>query len=145
MSTPRPDRLLLTCVLLSGLLLVPGCGSSKDQLLKSEQQALKLRSIQSRAFDTTDQKQTLRTVIATMQDLEFVIDRADGTLGAVSGTKFDHGVMRLTVTVDLRGTTQVLVRANAQLGERAIEEPVPYQNFFVALEQAMFLKAQEVD
>ena len=69
--------------------LVSGCGSSKEQLLQSGESQLALRSIQTRVFDTTDREKTLRTIMATMQDLEFVIDRADGNLGAVSGTKLE--------------------------------------------------------
>src|SRR5210317_706387 len=41
---------------------------------------VELRSIQTRAFETDDRVQTLRTVIATLQDLGFVIDKADETL-----------------------------------------------------------------
>ena len=113
--------------------------------LRFADQPLKIRASQTRAFDTTDQDRTLRTVIATMQDLEFVIQRADADLGAVSGTKLDGYQMRLTVTVRPRGSTQLLVRANAQFGLKAVEEPKPYQNFFAALEKAMFLTAHEVD
>ncbi len=52
------------------------CASSKDQLLASSESQVKLRSIQTRAFDTSDQEKTLRTVMATLQDLGFVIDEA---------------------------------------------------------------------
>jgi len=131
--------------LVACLVLGASCVSCRDQLLKSDEQALKLRVVQTRAFDTTDRVGTLRTVIATMQDLEFVIQRADADLGAVSGTKLDGDAMRLSVTVRPRGTTQLLVRANAQYGLESIEDPEPYRNFFAALEKAMFLTAHEVD
>ncbi len=101
--------------------------------------------MQSRAFDTTDKAKTLRTIIATLQDLGFVIDKADSTLGTVSGTKLNGYSMRMTVSVRDRGTTQTIVRANAQYNITAIEDPLPYQQFFVALEKAMFLTAQQVD
>lgn len=132
-------------LLLALALLAPGCESSEDELLSAGESQLALRNIQTRAFDTTDREKTLRTIIATMQDLEFVIDRADADLGAVSGTKLDGYRMRLTVTVRPRGDSQVLVRANAQFGLEAVEDPKPYQNFFVALEKAMFLTAHDVD
>jgi len=51
----------------------------------------------------------------------------------------------MTVTVRPRGEAQLLVRANAQYQLQAIEEPKPYQDFFVALEKAMFLTAHEVN
>lgn len=101
--------------------------------------------MQTRVFDTTDKSKTLRTVMATMQDLGFVVDKADETLGALSGTKLDGYQLKLTVTVRPRGDTQLLVRANAQYNIEAVEEPEPYQNFFNALEKAMFLTAHNVD
>jgi hypothetical protein len=48
----------------------------------------------------------LRTVIATMQDLSFVIDKADAGLGTVSGTKLDGYQLRMTVTVRPRDRTR---------------------------------------
>lgn len=140
MTTTIRSLALVAC-----LLGAASCVSSKDQLLKSDKQAVKLRSVQTRAFDTTDRVGTLRTVLATMQDLEFVIQRADADLGAVSGTKLDGTAMRLTVTVRPRGSSQLLVRANAQYGLETIEDPEPYRNFFAALEKAMFLTAHQVD
>jgi len=124
--------------------LALGCASSKDQVLAAGSQ-VQLRSYQTRAFDTTDKKATLRSVIATLQDLGFVMDKADETLGTVSATKMSGYLIRMTVTVRPRGTTQMLVRANAQYQNEAIESPEPYQDFFVALQKAMFLTAQQVD
>jgi hypothetical protein len=113
--------------------------------LATDQSQVALRQIQTRSFDTTDRKQTLRTVIATMQDLGFVIDKADEALGTVSGTKLDGYSLRLTVSVRPRGQSQLLVRANAQYNVKAVEDPEPYQQFFASLEKAMFLTAHEVD
>jgi hypothetical protein len=121
------------------------CASTQDRLLDSKESQVQLRSIQTRAFDTTDKEKTLRTVIATLQDLGFVIDKADATLGSVSGTKLDRYALRITVTVRPRGKTQLLVRANAQYQVEPVTEPGPYQQFFAALEKAMFLTAHEVD
>jgi len=118
---------------------------SRKQALATTESQLALRQIQTRAFDTTDRQLMLRTVIATMQDLGFVIDKADATLGSVSGTKLDGYQLRLTVTVRPRGTTQLLVRASAQYNITPVEDPEPYQQFFTALEKSVFLTAQKVD
>jgi len=142
----KPIQLLLTLIL--GLLMfVPlAClTSSKTQLLKTQSSQVKLRSIQTRAFNTTNKNQTLRTVIATMQDLGFVVEKADETLGLVSGTKLSGYQLKMTVTVRPRGHNQLLVRANAQYNMEAIEDPAPYHDFFIALERAMFLTAHHVD
>ncbi len=124
---------------------VLGCVSSRDRILASSKSQLELRSIQSRAFDTVDREKTLRTIIATLQDLGFVIDHADNTLGSVSATKLDNYALRMTVTVRPRGTNQLLVRASAQFNLTQVEEPGPYQQFFTALGRAMFLEAQQVE
>lgn len=53
-------------------------------------------------------------------------------------------LVRLTVTVRPRGEAQLVVRASAQFYLRAVEAPEPYQPFFRALEQTLFLQAQSV-
>lgn len=135
----RVTLLLSVCVVLAG------CATSKKELLATSKGQLELRSIQSRAFDTTDREKTLRTVIATMQDLGFVIDNANYDLGSVSGTKLDNFQLRMTVTVRPRGTTQLLVRAGMQFNVEQVDDPEPYQQFFTALGRAMFLEAQQVE
>jgi len=121
------------------------CAPSTKQVLSTKESQVKLREMQSRAFDTTDRQKMLRTIIATLQDLGFVVDKADETLGTVSGTKLDKYALRMTVSVRPRGGTQLLVRANAQYNIHAVEDPEPYQQFFAALSKAMFLTAHQVD
>ncbi len=133
-------------VLLTGI----GCMNSRKQLLRTESSQVMLRSIQSRVFDTTDKEKTLRTIISTLQDLGFVIDQADATLGSVSATKLKKYDLRMTVTVRPRGKMQTLVRANAQFSGRykeaiPVEDPEPYQQFFTSLGKAMFLEAHEIN
>jgi len=128
------------------LLVTTGCQTnSRDQALATSESQLALRQMQTRAFDMTNRNKMLRTIIATLQDLSFVIDRADAELGSVSGTKLDGYQLRMTVTVRPRGETQLLVRANAQYNITPVEDPEPYQQFFTALEKSVFLTAQQVD
>lgn len=123
---------------------------SRQQALAVTKSQVELRSFQTRVFDTIDKQKTLRTVMATMQDLSFVLDKADALLGTVSGTKFGKDEydrpyqVRMTVSVRPRGETQLLVRASAQYKLQAIEDPKPYQDFFAALQKAMFLTAHQV-
>lgn len=150
MSSERGRRHCRALVLVAPWVMLAACGTSKEQLLATSASQLQLRSIQTRAFDTTDRDKTLRTIIATMQDLGFVIDNANQTLGTVSGTKLDRHAfqnytLRLTVTVRPRGTTQLLVRANAQYNLVEVDDPEPYQQFFAALGRALFLEAQQVE
>lgn len=135
-------------------LVAAGCGQSgTTAALDAGGTQVQLRSIQTRAFDTTDKTRTLRTVMATMQDLGFVLDQADGTLGSLSGTKPGYRdvwsgtshVLRMTVTVRPRGQSEMLVRANVQYGLQTVADARPYRQFFTSLEKAMFLRAHNVD
>ena len=132
-------------VMIIFLLLSVGCATTRQRLLDSDSSQVQLRSIQTRTFDTTDKEKTLRTIISTLQDLSFVIDKADATLGTVSATKLKYYALRITVTVRQKGETQLLVRANAQYNVRPITDPELYQEFFTSLGKAMFLTAHHVD
>ena len=138
----KPFAAALIAMLACGVF---ACRSSRAQLLAADESQVRLRSIQSRAFDTTDKVGTLRSVMATLQDLSFVIDNADETIGIVSATKLKRYTLRMTVSVRPRGKTQIMVRANAQYNLRAVEEPEPYQQFFDALSKSMFLDAHLIE
>jgi len=139
-------KILLAGLLVTSSFAVSGCQTtSMNQVMETSQSQVAIRSIQTRAFDTKNKTKTLRTVIATLQDLGFVIDKADEELGTVSGTKLNGYQLRLTVTVRPRGEKQLLVRANATYNVTAVEDPEPYNQFFAALEKAMFLTAHQVD
>ena len=129
------------------LSLISGCASQTPrQVLETDQSQVQTRSIQSRQFDTADKEKTIRAVIATLQDLDFLVENADLVLGTITGTKFSRNVaIRMTVTVRSKGEKQMTVRANAQYGLLAVEAPETYQDFFAALEKSMFLAAQKVD
>lgn len=136
---------ITVCLLMTSLLTIGCVTDSRKHVLSATESQVKLRSFQTRTFDTTDRNATLRTVIATLQDLSFVIDKADDVLGSVSATKLDGYQLKMTVTVRPKGDSQILVRANAQYNLKAVEDPEPYQNFFTSLEKAMFLTAHAVD
>jgi len=132
----RSNRLfLLACC----ALLAAGCttGYSKKEVLDAGSQ-VELRSYQTRTYETTDKIRVLRSVMATLQDLGFVIDKADDVVGVVSATKLNGYAMSMTISVRPNGG-QMVVRANAQYNLKAIEQPGPYQDFFSALDKGLFL------
>jgi hypothetical protein len=134
-------KFLSPAVLVSILLLI-GCATTNQRVLDSgDETQLQKRSYQSRIFDTADKEKVLRATISTLQDLGFVIDRADLTLGSVSGTKLDGHQIKITVSVRNKGTDRMLVRANAQFNVTQIEDPKHYQDFFASLEKSLFLTA----
>lgn len=60
---------------------------------------------------------------------------------------FHHrsNLVRFTAMIRSRGESQLIVRASAQFYLQAVEEPGPYQQFFRALEQTVFLQGQSVE
>ena len=128
------------------LLVLCGCQTdSRQQVLASSRSQVDMRSLSTRVFDTPDRTRVLRASLAALQDLGFVIDRADDSLGTISATKLQGYVLRVTVTVRGRGTRQVAVRISGQYNVEEVADPEPFRRFFEALEQALFLNAQAID
>jgi len=133
-------------ILTFGAFLCGGCATNQKQIMTAELSQVALRSIQSRAFDTTDKKLMLRSVISTMQDLDFLIQDSSLDLGTVTGQKYSGMVVvKMSVMVKERNAKQLLVRANVEYGIKAVDDPKTYQDFFAALEKSVFLTAQQVD
>lgn len=127
-----------------GTLLVTGCAAPTGVITAGGSQ-VELRQMQSRDYETLDKRGTLRSVVATLQDLGFVIDKADYDLATISATKVQSYEIRMTVTVRQREGDRLSVRANARFNENPIEDPKAYQDFFTSLDKAMFLTLHKVD
>ena len=137
-------RIALNAIVTLMLVGLSGCATSKGQLMKMDTSQISLRTIQTRAFDTTDDKRALRSVISTLQDFDFLIDEANKVLGLVSATRRTDWA-QMTVTVRPKGDKQVVVRANLEYNRKGVEDQSVYQKFFSHLEKSMFLTAHEVD
>lgn len=135
---------MLRGICISLVLAIMGCVSAQPDVTGSGSQVA-IRQIQTREYDTLDKQMTMRSTISTLQDLGFVIDNADLDLGAVTATRHRNYTMRMTVTVREKDGKRIAVRANARIGEEAIDDPRTYQDFFTALDKAMFLTLQKVD
>jgi hypothetical protein len=118
---------------------------SRQQVLASTNSQVAQRAMSTRAFDTNDSAKVFQAVIATLQDLGFVVDRADSVLDTISATKYGGGLVRLTVTIRPEGSSRTVVRASGQLNQHELSDPAPFQRFFEALSQALFLQANSVD
>jgi hypothetical protein len=127
------------------LFLLLGACAPQNTVITDGGSQLQIRQIQTRGYDTLDKKDTLRSVIATLQDLGFVIDKADYELATISATKLQDYQLRMTVTVRERDGERLAVRANARFNEQPIEDARAYQDFFTVLDKAMFLTLHQVD
>ncbi len=131
-------------ILVALMLVVAGCAAPTSVITASGSQ-VELRQMQTREYDTLDKRNTLRAVVATLQDLGFVIDKADYDLATISATKLQDYEIRMTVTVRERDGNRLAVRANARFNEDPITDPLAYQDFFTTLDKAMFLTLHKVD
>lgn len=127
------------------LVLIQGCAApqpSPDLLAPTDAQ-MKIRSAQTRSFDLKDRQVAMRGVIAALQDLGFIIERANEPLGLVTAARFAepnfYDVVGVTVTVRSESEDRMMIRANAIYNNRPIEDPKVYQNFFATLERSLFV------
>ena len=131
-------------MLLLGLLICGGCVTTPANVAGAGTQ-LEIRQIQTREYDTLDKAMTMRSVVATLQDLGFTIDQADAELGTITATRLDKYTMRMTVTVIKKEGDQISVRTNARIRDKSVTDATTYQDFFVVLDKAIFLTQHKVD
>ncbi|MBA5866929.1 MAG: hypothetical protein GDA67_09590 [Nitrospira sp. CR1.3] len=126
--------------------LLYGCTTPEQPqtLLAPTEAQLKIRNIQTRTYDAKDRNQAIRAVIASLQDLGFIIERANEPLGLVTAARFAepnyYDVVTITVTVRQLSEAQLTIRANAIYNNKPIEDPKVYQNFFASLERSLFIE-----
>ena len=136
-----------TCVFVFSLaFLLQACAGGPQkppkELLSLDEAQMKIRSFQTRSFDFKDQNKVLRGVIASLQDLGFIVERANGPMGLVTAGKFGpngNGFVEVTVVVRSKGKEQTEVRVNALFNTKTVDDPKVYQNFFIAVERSLFV------
>ena len=137
------------------VLLVVSCSvvpPREDAIFEDDATQLQIRSVQSRVFDTADRIGLMRAVIATLQDLDFVIDDADSELGVITATRMSGYLLSATVLVTEKDSERLQVRARMQTGwtplvehsvnELEISNPISedaYQEFFYSLRKNLNL------
>lgn len=130
----------------AALVLLAGCQTdSRSQVLQTTRSQASQRAISTRYFETEKLADVFQAVLSSLQDLGFVVDRADPALGTVSATRFDGGLTRFTVSARSGGSGRTIVRASGQVNQTEISDPAAFQRFFDALEQALFLQANRID
>jgi len=127
------------------LFTICGCATTTPANILGTNSQLESRQIQTRSYDSLNKQMTMRSVVATLQDLGFTIDQADPDLGTVTATRLHEYTMRMTVTVVEKGDKGISVRVNARINEDSVTDAVTYQDFFVVLDKAMFLASNNIN
>jgi hypothetical protein len=126
----------------SGLLACASPPTPPPDLLAPTAEQAALREAETRSFDVSDRNQAMRGVIAALQDLGFIIERANEPLGLVTAARFAEpsytDMVGVTVTVRPKGADQMEIRVNAIYNNEPVTDPKVYQNFFATLERALF-------
>jgi len=120
------------------VLITQGCQTNSSKQVLAAGSQVELRSYQTRTYDSMTKEVVMRVVMATLQDLGFVILQADDVAGIISAAKLDGYQLKMSVSVRNK-SSQVIVRANAQYNITPVEDPQPYNDFFTSLEKALFL------
>lgn len=125
-----------------------GCAAPQPapDLLAPTEAQMKIRSVQTRSFDIKDRQAAMRGVIAALQDLGFIVERANESLGLVTAARFAepnfYDIVGVTVTVRPEAEGRMTIRANAIYNNKPIDDPKVYQNFFATLERSLFVGKQ---
>jgi len=144
MPYARRLRVLCACAFVA---VAAACATPPPEppssLLSPSEEQMKLRSMQSRSFDVADRALAMRAVMEALQDLGFIIERANEPLGLVTAARFAEprysDVVGVTVTVRPEAGGKMLVRINAIYNNEPVADPKVYQNFFATLERSMFI------
>jgi len=134
-----------TSIMVLSTLPLTACVMPKAADVTGSQSQVEIRQMQTREYNTLDKQLAMRSAIATLQDLGFIIDNADLELGTITATRHRLFQMRMTVTAREKPGNRIAIRANGRLGEHGIDDPRTYQDFFIALDKAMFLTRNQID
>ena len=114
----------------------------------SKKSAVELRSMQTRAFETSDEHKVYRAILSVMQDLGYAVTSLEPEAGTVTGNKLAQ--LKLTASISSSNKKTTTVRANAVVKtgtqkmapSHQVDSPEFYQKrFFEPLSQALFLDA----
>ena len=140
-------KLLIISIML--IFSLAGCATDQEPpVIMSQKSAVELRSMQSRTFETPDEKKVFRAILAVMLDLGYAITSLEPKAGTITGNKLAQ--LKLTASISASNSRTTTVRANAVVKTNPQKLAPPHQvdsaefyqkRFFEPLSQALFLDA----
>jgi hypothetical protein len=144
-------RRILFLPIISALLIfsLVGCVANQEPpVVLSKKSAVKLRAMQSRTFETPDERKVFRAILAVMLDLGYAVTSLEPKAGTITGNKLAQ--LNLTASISASDEKTTTVRANAVVKVNPQKLTPPHQvdlpefyqkRFFEPLSQALFLDA----
>jgi len=138
--------LILSVVLVAS---VAGCATNQEPpVVASQKSAVELRAMQSRKFETADEKKVFRAILAVMLDLGYAITSMEPKAGTITGNKLAQLTLTASISSSDRKTTTVRANAVVKTNPQKLAQPHQVDNpefyqkrFFEPLSQALFLDA----
>ena len=122
--------------------------NQEPPVVLSNKSALELRSMQTRTFETPDERKVYRAIFSDMQDLGYAITSLEPGAGTVTGNKLAQLDLTASISSVDKKTTTVRANATVKVGPQKmipphqVDSPEFYQKrFFEPLSQALFLDA----
>ena len=168
-------QLFSTCLIFFVAISLVACSQTiPEEALQLTKESFELRQLQTRSFETSNEKKLLTAGAGVLQDLGYNIDESETGLGVIVGSKdrdaTEAGQIVLSVffggpidknqkiraslvthpagkkTIKLRVTFQRIVwNTEGQVSKtQSIEDPKIYQKFFDKLSKAVFLEAHKI-
>jgi hypothetical protein len=115
--------------LVFALILLNGCavGIPKDAL-RLQPETLRLRELQTRVYETTDEKKILSASLAVLQDLGFNLDESESKLGVIVASKdrsvWDTGQFMAKIFIGALTGTQVPIDEHHKVRVSLVTRPV---------------------
>jgi len=77
----------LYVLIVFAFLLLVGCTTVPEGLLRPSEDYLEMRQLQMRKYDTTEQEMIMSSVVGVLQDLGFTLDESESELGLIVASK----------------------------------------------------------
>lgn len=121
-------QLRFTFLILFAALSMTACNQTiPKEALELSSESLELRQLQTRSFDTSDEKKLLTSGAAVLQDLGYNIDESETALGVIVGSKdrdaVEAGQVAAAVVVALLGGGAMPIDKNQKIRASLITHP----------------------
>jgi len=83
----NPKFFIKICTIGLVCLVIAGCATLPKGFLKPDKNALQLRAMEMRQYDTKDDEKIIKSVAGVLQDIGFTLDNSETKLGFVAASK----------------------------------------------------------